>query len=133
LLKTKHYFNIGIQFSRGCPFLCEFCDIIVMFGRKPRTKSLDQIEQELDALRALNVRSLFFIDDNFIGHLPQSKKLLAFLRDYQKQNNYDFTFGTEASINMASDLNLLKLFQEAHFGWIFIGIETPSHEALIET
>jgi radical SAM superfamily enzyme YgiQ (UPF0313 family) len=133
LLKIKLYFNIGVQFSRGCPFLCEFCDIIVMFGRKPRTKSFRQIERELDALRALNVHEVFFVDDNLIGHLPQSKKLLAFLNQYQQQNNYTFTFGTEASINVAADPSLLELFKKANFGWVFIGIETPSQEALLET
>ena len=133
LIKTDRYFNVGLQFSRGCPFLCEFCDIIVMFGRKPRTKSLDQIEQELDSLRSLGISNLFFVDDNFIGHLPQCKKLLGFLSEYQKKHNYRFILGTEASINMATDRNLLKLMRHANFEWVFIGIESPSREALLET
>ena len=104
LIKTDYYFNVGLQFSRGCPFLCEFCDIIVMFGRKPRTKSLDQVERELDSLRSLGISNLFFVDDNFIGHLPRCKKLLSFLSEYQKKHNYRFIFGTEASINMAAGI-----------------------------
>lgn len=133
LIKLDQYFNVGLQFSRGCPFLCEFCDIIVMFGRKPRTKNLDQIEQELDSLRSLGISNLFFVDDNFIGHLPRCKKLLEFLSEYQKKHNYRFIFGTEASINMAADRNLLKLMRGANFEWVFIGVESPSREALLET
>ncbi len=133
LVKTSLYCTVGLQFSRGCPFLCEFCDIIVTFGRKPRTKSLDQVERELDSLRALGISHVFFVDDNFIGHLPHCKMLLAFLAEYQKKHDYRFTFGTEASINMAADRRLLESFREANFQWVFIGIETPNQEALIET
>jgi len=133
LLKTSLYYQVGIQFSRGCPFLCEFCDIIVMFGRKPRTKSPDQIEQELDSLRALGVSNVFFVDDNLIGHLPECRKLLAFLAEYQKKHRYSFTFGTEASINMAADPKLLELFRAANFEWVFIGIESPNRDSLMET
>jgi len=133
LLKTNLYQRISLQFSRGCPFRCEFCDIIVMFGRKPRTKSMDQVGHELDLLRAQGVRSIFFVDDNFIGHLPQARALLRFLADYQKRHNYRFSFGTEASLNMAADGNLMELFREANFEWVFIGIETPNPESLKET
>lgn len=133
LIKTHLYYNVAVQFSRGCPFLCEFCDIIVMFGRKPRTKSLVQIERELDSLRALGISNVFFVDDNLIGHLPRCKELLTFLIDYQKRHRYRFTFGTEASINLAGQRGLLQLFHDAGFQWVFIGIESPSHEALLET
>lgn len=133
LIKTHLYYNVAVQFSRGCPFLCEFCDIIVMFGRKPRTKSLDQIERELDSLRDLGISNVFFVDDNLIGHLPRCKELLAFLAEYQNKHRYRFTFGTEASINMSSHRGLLQLFRDANFQWVFIGIESPSQEALLET
>jgi radical SAM superfamily enzyme YgiQ (UPF0313 family) len=133
LLKLDRYTNISLQFSRGCPFRCEFCDIIVMFGRKPRTKSCEQIGRELDALRALGARNVFFVDDNFIGDKPVAKKLLRYLRDYQRERNYNFQFGTEASLNLAQDKELLTLFPEANFAWVFIGIESPDEESLKET
>ena len=133
LLKLDRYTNISLQFSRGCPFRCEFCDIIVMFGRKPRTKSCEQIGRELDALRALNAHNVFFVDDNFIGDKPVAKKLLAYLRDYQREKNFKFQFGTEASLNLAQDKELLTLFPEANFAWVFIGIESPDEESLKET
>lgn len=133
LLKLDKYQAVSLQFSRGCPFRCEFCDIIVMFGRKPRTKSLEQVGRELDELRRLNVKNVFFVDDNLIGNKPVAKKLMAFLRDYQMEHNYHFLFGTEASLNLAQDDELLGLFQEASFGWVFIGIESPDEDSLKET
>jgi hypothetical protein len=104
-----------------------------MFGRKPRTKSLEQVGLELDALRRFNVRGVFFVDDNLIGNIPLAKKLLRFLRDYQHKHDYQFAFGTEASLNMAQDEELLTLFREANFRWVFIGIESPDEESLKET
>jgi len=133
LLKLDRYTNISLQFSRGCPFRCEFCDIIVMFGRKPRTKSCEQVGHELDALRALGARNVFFVDDNFIGDKNLAKDLLRYLRDYQRERNYKFQFGTEASLNLAQDNELLTLFPEANFAWVFIGIESPDEESLKET
>lgn len=133
LLKLDRYTNVSLQFSRGCPFRCEFCDIIVMFGRRPRTKSVDQIGRELDALRAAGVRNVFFVDDNFIGDKNVAKDLLRYLRDYQQRHQYEFQFGTEASLNLAQDKELLQLFPEANFGWVFIGIESPDEESLKET
>ena len=133
LLKLDRYTTATLQFSRGCPFLCEFCDIIVMFGRKPRYKTLDQVGRELDALRARNVRSVFFVDDNLIGNKPVAKELLRFLLRYQEQHGYPFDFGTEASLNMAQDRELLELFRAARFTWVFIGIESPNVEALKHT
>lgn len=133
LLKLDAYQAVSLQFSRGCPFRCEFCDIIVMFGRKPRTKSLDQVGRELDELRRLSVKSVFFVDDNLIGNKPAAKKLAAFLRDYQNEHDYHFLFGTEASLNLAQDDELLALFHEASFGWVFIGIESPDEASLKET
>lgn len=133
LLKMDRYHYAALQFSRGCPFRCEFCDIIVTFGRKPRTKSPAQIGLELDELRRLGVRNVFFVDDNLIGHKPKCKVLLQFLVDYQRRHGYQFFFGTEASINLSGDSELLGLFRAANFGWVFIGIESPDEAALKET
>lgn len=133
LLKLKHYQAVSLQFSRGCPFRCEFCDIIVMFGRKPRVKSFEQVGRELDELRKHGVVNVFFVDDNLIGNKPVAKKLMGYLRDYQEEHNYRFVFGTEASLNMAQDDELLGLFTEANFAWVFIGIESPDEESLKET
>jgi len=133
LLKIDKYQAVSLQFSRGCPYRCEFCDIIVMFGRKPRIKAFDQVGRELDELRKLNVTNVFFVDDNLIGNKPQAKKLMSYLRDYQKEHNYEFLFGTEASLNLSQDDELLDLFTQANFGWVFIGIESPDEESLKET
>jgi radical SAM superfamily enzyme YgiQ (UPF0313 family) len=133
LLQLARYELASIQFSRGCPFRCEFCDIIVMFGRKPRTKSLEQIGKELDLLRAMDVHAAFFVDDNLIGNKPLAKQLLAFLYEYQSKHDYWFDFGTEVSLNVAQDDELLQLFRAANFEWMFIGIESPDEESLRET
>ncbi len=133
LLKLSLYTTATLQFSRGCPYLCEFCDIIVMFGRKPRHKSLEQVGRELDLLREHGVRKVFFVDDNLIGNLKVAKSLLRFLIDYQKRHSYSFSFGTEASLNLAQDEELMDLFREAHFAWTFIGIESPDEASLRET
>lgn len=133
LLDLKKYRAVSLQFSRGCPFRCEFCDIIVMFGRRPRTKSLEQVGKELDQLRQLNIRNPFFVDDNLIGNKPLAKELLKFLKGYQREHDYWFNFGTEASLNMAEDDELMALFREANFRWVFIGIESPDENSLKET
>jgi len=133
LLQLDRYSMASLQFSRGCPFRCEFCDIIVMFGRRPRVKSLEQVGRELDALRAQGVRRVFFVDDNLIGNRPQAKALLAFLAEYQARHGYWFSFGTEASLNLARDEELLRLFRAANFSWVFIGIETTDEASLKET
>lgn len=132
LLKLDRYQSVAVQFSRGCPFRCEFCDIIVVFGRKPRAKTLDQVEREFDLLRAHGVRNVFFIDDNLIGHLPRCRELLNFLDDYQKRHNWRCTFGAEVSANVASQPGVLVQMRRANFQWVFIGLETPSREALAE-
>ncbi len=133
LLKLDKYAMVTMQFSRGCPFLCEFCDIIVMFGRKPRHKTLEQIERELDALRTLGARSVFFVDDNLIGNKAVARELGRMLADYQRRHGFPFRFGTEASINLAQEPELLELFRAAKFTWIFIGIESPDPETLRQT
>lgn len=133
LLQLPKYQAASLQFSRGCPFRCEFCDIIVMFGRKPRTKSLGQVRRELDALRSRGVHNVFFVDDNLIGNKVAAKQLLRFLRDYQREHGHRFRFGTEASLNLADDDELLALLREANFEWVFIGIESPDEQSLRET
>jgi radical SAM superfamily enzyme YgiQ (UPF0313 family) len=132
LLKLDRYSMASMQFSRGCPYRCDFCDIIVMFGRRPRTKPLEQVGRELDALRAQGARRVFFVDDNLIGDRPQAKALLAYLAEYQARHGYRFSFGTEASLNLARDDELMRLFREAGFSWVFIGIETTDEESLRE-
>lgn len=133
LLKLERYTTATLQFSRGCPFRCEFCDIIVMFGRKPRYKTVEQVGRELDALRALGVRNAFFVDDNLIGHKAVAKDLLRYLAAYQATHGRAFDFGTEASLNLAHDDELLALFRDAGFGWVFIGIESPDPATLRAT
>ncbi|MGC2519474.1 MAG: radical SAM protein, partial [Burkholderiales bacterium] len=130
LLKLERYSTITLQFSRGCPFLCEFCDIIVMFGRKPRHKTLAQVGRELDALRRHGVRNAFFVDDNLIGNRAVAIELLRYLRDYQAAHHYRFNFGTEVSLNLAQDAELLDLFPAANFNWVFVGIESADPETL---
>lgn len=133
LLQLDRYTTVTLQFSRGCPYMCEFCDIIVMFGRKPRCKSPEQIGRELDALRALGVRNAFFVDDNLIGNRPAARALLRYLVDYQSRHCRPFQFGTEVSLNLAQDDELLGLFRQACFSWVFVGIETPDARSLQET
>jgi radical SAM superfamily enzyme YgiQ (UPF0313 family) len=130
LLKLDRYNTASLQSSRGCPYLCDFCDIIVMFGRRPRVKSLEQIGRELDALRAQGARQVFFVDDDLIGNRGQAKALLHFLADYQRRHRWRFGFGTEVSLNLARDEELMRLMRAANFGWVFIGIETPDEAAL---
>ena len=132
LLKLDRYTTATMQFSRGCPYLCEFCDIIVMFGRKPRQKSPQQIGLELDALRERGVRKIFFVDDNLIGNRAVAKRLLHFLIEYQRQHDCTFSFGTETSLNLAEDAELLQLMRDAGFRWTFIGIESPDEASLRE-
>ena len=132
LLKLDRYATATIQLSRGCPFNCDFCDIIVMFGRRPRYKSTAAVERELEALRALGARKVFFVDDNFIGNKAKAKETLRFLAEYQARHGRAMRFGTEASLNLADDPELLELFRAAGFEWAFLGIETPDPETLRE-
>ena len=132
LLKLDAYSTASLQLSRGCPFRCDFCDIIVMFGRKPRYKAPAQIERELDALRRLGARKVFFVDDNFIGNKAKAKETLRSLADYQARHGRRMRFGTEASLNLADDPELLELFRAAGFEWAFLGLETPDPQTLRE-
>src|SRR5207253_1746316 len=112
--------------SRGCPFQCEFCDIIVTFGRRPRLKTSAQMIAELEALRAQKVRIAFIVDDNLIGNKKAVKVLLRDLIEYQKANDYYFTLSTEASLDLAEDPELVQLMVDANFVTVFIGIESPN-------
>ena len=133
LLDLDAYTTVSMQFSRGCPYRCEFCDIIVMFGRRPRTKTPEQIGRELDLLRARSVRSVLFVDDNLIGNKREAKRLLRYLIDYQGRHDYRFAFSTEVSLNVADDAELLELLRAANFTYVFIGIESPDEASLQET
>jgi radical SAM superfamily enzyme YgiQ (UPF0313 family) len=131
LLQRDAYFMMAIQFSRGCPFNCEFCDIITLYGRKPRTKEPNQTIAELQTLYDLGWRgSLFIVDDNFIGNQRNVKRFLRELIPWMKEHNYPFTFMTEASVNLAEDTELLHLMVEAGFYAVFLGIETPDQDSL---
>jgi len=132
LLKLDRYVSATLQVSRGCPFNCEFCDIIVMFGRRPRYKSLGQIGRELDRLRELGARKVFIVDDNFIGNKPMAKQVLRFLAGYQDRHGRALRFGTEASLDLAADQELMDLLCAAGFEWVFVGLETPDMQTLRE-
>jgi radical SAM superfamily enzyme YgiQ (UPF0313 family) len=132
LLNFKHYLFIGIQFSRGCPFNCEFCDIIELYGRVPRTKTNEQMIAELDRLRTLGYHGhVDFVDDNLIGNKKALKRFLPVLKAWQQRNGYPFKFSTEASINLADDPELLRMMSEANFFAIFVGIESSDTATLI--
>lgn len=132
LLSLDDYLMIGIQFSRGCPYNCEFCDIIELYGRVPRTKAPQQILNELSVLYDLGYRGhIDFVDDNFIGHKGKVKQALRALRTWSQAHNYPFFFSTEASINLADDEDLLGLMQDLDFRYVFVGFESMSEEVLL--
>ena len=134
LLALKKYSSMSVQFSRGCPFTCDFCDIITLYGRRPRTKSPAQLIGELDALLQLGWRKeVFVVDDNFIGNHKAALELARELERWQRRNQYPFGFFTEASIDLASRSDLLDAMVKANFCRVFIGIETPSVESLKES
>lgn len=131
LLQVGRYASMSVQYSRGCPYRCEFCDVIEIFGRRPRVKAPEQVLRELDSLYALGYRgSVFFVDDNFIGNRPAVRELLPRIRDWQIDHGRPFEFYTEASVNLAADPELTRAMVEAGFSSVFLGIETPSTEAL---
>jgi radical SAM superfamily enzyme YgiQ (UPF0313 family) len=133
LANMKRYSGMSVQYSRGCPFSCEFCDIIEIYGRVPRTKSNQQILAEFDALRDLGWRSsVFIVDDNFIGNKKNVRQLLPEIAKWQKANGYPFSFITESSVNLADDEPLLDSMRDAGFRSVFLGIETPVEESLKE-
>jgi radical SAM superfamily enzyme YgiQ (UPF0313 family) len=133
LLKIKKYVSMAVQFSRGCPFQCEFCDIITLYGRKPRTKSPRQLLAELEALFELGWREqVFIVDDNFIGNHKRALELAQNLEEWQKAHDYPFLFYTEASIDLAQRSELIEAMVKANFYYVFIGIESPSQKSLAE-
>ena len=133
LLKMRHYAFGNVQFSRGCPFQCEFCDIIVTFGRRPRVKTAGQVLAELDALRAQGVRLAFIVDDNLIGNRKAIAALLAEVIAWQERHGYPMTFFTEASVDLADDPGLMRLMVDANIASVFVGIESPNEASLRET
>jgi radical SAM superfamily enzyme YgiQ (UPF0313 family) len=134
LIRMQDYNSMNIQYSRGCPFDCEFCDIVVLNGRLPRTKSKSQVLAEFDALYSAGWRDpVFIVDDNFIGNQKKLKQeILPAIIDWQEKNHHPFTFFTETSINLADDEELMDLMVEAGFNSVFVGIESPSEESLEE-
>src|SRR5687767_11020956 len=133
LVNMKKYSCMSVQYSRGCPFSCEFCDIIEIYGRIPRTKSNQQVIAEFNELKRLGWRGpLFIVDDNFIGNKKNVRLLLPALIEWQKKNAYPFSLLTEASVNLADDDDLLSAMKEAGFRRVFLGIETPVEESLKE-
>jgi len=133
LLRLRNYVTMAAQFSRGCPFDCEFCDIIVMNGRVPRTKPPEQFIAELEALRRLGWKDMVFVvDDNFIGNKPRTRTLLHAMIEWRRKARPAMGFLTEASVNLADDAELCALMVEAGFRKVFVGIETPSPAGLNE-
>jgi radical SAM superfamily enzyme YgiQ (UPF0313 family) len=131
LLQLDKYTLMSVQFSRGCPFQCEFCDIITIYGRKPRTKSPDQLIAELEALRSLGWhKGVLVVDDNFIGNARNALALVRGLAAWQRERSYPLAFWTEASIDLADRPELLSAMVEANFICVFLGVETPSADAL---
>ena len=134
LLDFRAYDNMSVQFSRGCPFQCEFCDIIVLYGRKPRTKTPAQLLAELERLYELGwQRAVFLVDDNFIGNKRNVKLLLHELKEWMQGHSYPFRFHTEASVDLAKDPELIDLMVDCNFNAVFLGIETPDVESLSQT
>lgn len=133
LLKTDCYRTMTVQFARGCPFNCEFCDIIVMYGRRPRTKTVEQVMAEVREIHRLGISNIFVVDDNFIGNKKEAKALLRALAVWGEQHDYPIEFMTEVTLNIAQDDELLRLMRQANFTTIFIGIESPRPASLIES
>jgi len=131
LIRMKRYSTMAVQYSRGCPFNCEFCDIIEIYGRRPRTKAVEQVLAELEQLRLAGWRDgVFIVDDNFIGDKPRAKVLLAAIAGWGDAQGRPFNFTTEASLNLADDPELLRLMKAAGVTSVFLGIETPDECSL---
>jgi radical SAM superfamily enzyme YgiQ (UPF0313 family) len=131
LIRFQDYIQVGIQYSRGCPFNCEFCDVIELYGRKSRTKTTGQVIKELQTLYDLGHRGhIDFVDDNFIGNKKNVKQVLPVINDWLEANKHPYYFSTESSINLADDEILLQMMKDVDFRFIFVGIETPDDEIL---
>ena len=133
LLKMQHYAFGSVQFSRGCPFQCEFCDIIVVFGRRPRLKTAEQILVELDQMRDLKVPLVFIVDDNLIGNKKGIKPILKRVIEWQEANRFPLAFLTEASVDLADDPELMQLMAAANISGVFVGVESTNEDSLRET
>jgi len=134
LIELKHYSSMNVQYSRGCPYDCEFCDITVLYGRVPRTKTKEQLNAELESLYAHGWRSgVFFVDDNFIGNRGKLKKeILPAIIEWMEERRHPFSLHTEVSVNLADDEEMMTLMARAGFDTVFVGIESPNEESLIE-
>ena len=133
LINIHDYAALAIQYSRGCPYNCEFCDIVIMNGRKPRSKTPEQMKKEFQALYDTGWRkSVFVVDDNFIGNRQAVKNMLPVLIEWQKKHKYPFTLLTEASTDLANDEDLMQMMSSANFFKVFLGLETPDKESLKE-
>jgi len=134
VVNIKNYTSMNLQYSRGCPYDCDFCDITVLYGRVPRTKTKEQVIDELDALYFTGWRGpVFFVDDNFIGNKRKLKiEILPAIADWMEKRKHPFYLNTEASINLADDEQLMNLMVRAGFEAVFIGIESPNEESLVE-
>jgi radical SAM superfamily enzyme YgiQ (UPF0313 family) len=132
LIPLKSYLMLTLQFSSGCPYLCEFCDIPNLYGRQPRLKTAQQVTAELDAMRQQKGHPpvVYFVDDNFIGNRKAAKDMLPHLVAWQKQHSYPLQFACEATLNIAKQPEILELMREASFLGVFVGIETPEADAL---
>src|SRR5262249_47149441 len=133
LLNVDRYHALTVQFTRGCPFSCEFCDIIVVYGRRPRAKRVEQVLAEIDTCHRLGARQIFLVDDNLIGNKKLAKDLLRALARGGAERGYPIHFQAEMSLNVAQDEELLGLLRAAHFSTVFIGIESPRAGSLAET
>ncbi|MSR77511.1 MAG: B12-binding domain-containing radical SAM protein [Candidatus Omnitrophica bacterium] len=133
LIRQDRYNTFCLQTSRGCPFQCEFCDIIVTDGRVPRTKTVEQVLAEVEHCVKHGAHDIVFGDANFIGNIPQARKLLKALVEYSQKNNYPVEFSCELTINVAHHPDLLDLLQAANFYTVFVGIESPRRDSLVET
>ena len=133
LLKVDRYHALTVQFARGCPFTCEFCDIIVVYGRRPRAKSVPQVIAEVAECHRLGARQVFLVDDNFIGNKKLAKELLRAIAAWSEERGHPIHFNTEVTLNVAQDDELLALLRAAHFTTVFIGIESPRPASLVET
>lgn len=134
LIDSRKYATLGLQYSRGCPFNCEFCDIVLLNGHTPRTKGSGQLLEEMEAIYRLGWRrSVFVVDDNFIGNKKKLKaETLPAIIKWMKEKNYPFTLSTQASIGLSDDEELMRLMVNAGFNAVFVGIETPHEESLGE-
>jgi radical SAM superfamily enzyme YgiQ (UPF0313 family) len=132
LVDARRFHAMTIQFSRGCPFRCEFCDIIVVYGRKPRTKAVERLLAEVEACLAAGARQVFIVDDNFAGNKRLTRELLTALAAWGRERGYPIDFNAELSLDVAQDDELLRLLREANFTTVFVGIESPNPSALAE-